>query len=144
VLFVKSFEGLREHLALYLYDGIDRFGRHSGPTPVIGDPLGGSKLAGHFEHFLEFLAQYRAVSRLHIDAPSIHHILGQRVGVFHVLFNWSLHKKLLAELVYHKGRAQFVPNSTQNLPTSYNKPKQQNPPFQRVVLMANVLQAYLF
>jgi len=37
-------------------------------------------------------------------------------------------------------RAQFVPNSLKNSPTTANTLKQQNPHFQRVLLMARHLQ----
>jgi hypothetical protein len=43
-----------------------------------------------------------------------------------------------------RARTQFVLNSPQNLPTSTNAHKQQNPHFQRVVLMALHLAEYLF
>jgi len=43
-----------------------------------------------------------------------------------------------------RARAHSVPNSYQNPPTSADALQRQNPPFQRVLLMANVLQEYLF
>ena len=43
-----------------------------------------------------------------------------------------------------QARAQFVPIVVKNLPTSVNALQEENPPYQRVVLMAGYLQAKRF